>query len=390
MTSIIKSRIASIDLLKGFVMIIMAIDHTREYFHAPAFLFDPGDPGHSSLPIFFTRFITHFCAPAFSFLAGISAFMAGQGKPKKELSTFLLKRGVWLVVMELTVVNFGWYFDVHFRNIDLLVLWSLGISMMALAGLIYVPRGLLVLLCCLLIFGHNLLDTIHFKNSIIWGLLHEEKVFPISGIYNLYVGYPVLPWIAVMALGYCFGLFYLPLFDGTKRRKLFNTVGAFALLLFILLRITNLYGDERAFVHYHSLSKDMISFFNPTKYPPSLLYLLMTLGTVLIFLANSENVRGKAVTFFSTFGKVPFFYYILHIYFIHGLAMLFAQLSGFGWQHYLLTAWTSFNPDLQGYGYPLWVVYVVWISIIALLYPLCKKFAAYKQSHKENWWLSYL
>lgn len=386
----IKNRISSVDLLKGLAMVVMALDHTRDYLHAPGFLYDPGDPRYSSLPIFFTRFITHFCAPAFSFLAGLSAFMVGKRKTKKELSAFLLKRGLWLLVMELTIVNFGWYFDLHFRNIDLLVIWSLGISMIALAGLLHLPKRALLWFCCALIFGHNLLDHLHFKNNIVWSMLHEEQVYRISSMYQLYVGYPVLPWIAVMGLGYYFGAFYQPTFDGAKRRRLFNTIGFAALLLFILLRITNGYGDQRIFVHDISLTKSIISFFNPTKYPPSLLYLLMTLGTVFIFLANSEKLKGKAVTFFSIFGRVPFFYYILHLYLIHGIAMLFAELSGFGWQHYILTAWTDGNPDLKGYGFRLWVVYAVWIVVIVLLFPLCKRFDVYKQSHKEKWWLSYL
>jgi len=386
-TSLTKYRIESIDLLKGLVMVIMALDHVRDYFHAWSFLNDPTDPINSTLPIFFTRFITHFCAPTFCFLAGTSAFMVGKRKSKTELSSFLLKRGLWLVFIELTIVNFGWFFDIQFRNPILVVIWSLGISMIVLAGLIHLPKKIILLFSLLLIFGHNLLDTIHFENNLFWSILHEPGYFP---NLKLYVGYPIVPWAAVMSLGYYFGTFYDSTFDPGKRKRLFNIIGICALLLFILLRITNFYGDSILYKDYETTAKDLISFFNPSKYPPSLLYLLMTLGTALLFLANAEKLKGKVVDFFSTFGRVPFFYYILHLYLIHLIALLFAGLSGFSWDSYILTTWMTNASALKGFGFPLWVVYAVWIAVILLLYPLCKKFDTYKQSHKEKWWLSYL
>ncbi len=378
MTSLTKNRIESIDLLKGLVMVIMALDHIRGYFHYSAMFFDPTDPTHSTLPIFFTRFITHFCAPAFSFLAGMSAFMVGKRKSKGELSGFLFKRGLWLVFIEMTIVNFAWHFDVQFRSPGLLVIWSLGISMILLAALMHLPRKAILWFCIILIAGHNLLDTVHFKGSMIWAILHQPEGFAITKNYLLFVGYPIIPWIAVMALGYYFGAFYNADFSPEKRRKLFNRLGFSALALFIILRLTNLYGDSYLFTHYDTLSKDLISFFNPSKYPPSLLFLLMTLGFTLVFLANSENLKGKVVNFFSVFGRVPFFYYIIHLYVIHLAAMLYAQLAGFE------------LPRMKGYGVSITWVYVIWASIILLLYPLCKKFDTYKQNHKEKWWLSYL
>ncbi len=390
MTSLTKSRIESIDLLKGLVMVIMALDHTRDYFHYSAMFFDPTDPAHSTLPIFFTRFITHFCAPAFSFLAGMSAFMVGKRKSKTELSGFLFKRGLWLVFIEMTIVNFAWYFDVLFRSPGLLVIWSLGISMIVLAALIHLPRKAILLFCIILIAGHNLLDAVNFKGSMFWSILHQPAGFPITNDYLLFVGYPIIPWIAVMALGYYFGNFYNSDFTPEKRKKLFNSLGFSALALFIFLRFTNVYGDSSLFIQYDTLSKDLISFLNPSKYPPSLLYLLMTLGFTLVFLANSENLKGKVVNFFSVFGRVPFFYYIIHLYVIHIAAMLYAQLAGFSWDKVLLEGWITELPRMKGYGASITWVYVIWAIIILLLYPLCKKFDAYKQNHKENWWLSYL
>ena len=390
MTTLTKPRIQSIDLLKGLVMVIMALDHVRDYFHFSAFYFDPTDPTQTTFPIFFTRFITHFCAPTFCFLAGTSAFMVGKRKTKSELSGFLLKRGLWLVFIEMTIVNFAWYFDIYFRSPGLLVIWSLGISMIVLAAVIHLPRKYILAFSLLLIFGHNLLDTVHYDGSFLWSILHEFKFFKLTESVEFIVGYPIIPWIAVMALGYYFGAFYDTSFDSNQRKKLFNLIGIFAIVAFIILRLSNVYGDPILYTDYETTAKDLISFFNPSKYPPSLDYLLMTLGAAFLFLANAEKLKGKVVDFFSTFGRVPFFYYILHLYLIHLVALLFAELSGFGWRLMILQDWVTETPALKGYGFPLWVVYAVWIGIIVLLYPLCKKFDSYKQAHKEKWWLSYL
>lgn len=390
MTTITKNRIESIDLLKGLVMVIMALDHIRDYFHYSAFYYDPTDPTHSTLPIFLTRFITHFCAPTFCFLAGTSAFMVGKRKSVTELSSFLLKRGLWLVFIEMTVVNFGWYFDIYFRSPGLLVIWSLGVSMIVLAGLVHLPRKFILAFSLLLILGHNLLDTVHYKGNVLWSILHEFGIFNLTKGVEFVVAYPIIPWIAVMALGYYFGAFYDKSYDASQRKKLFNTIGITAIAAFVILRFSNIYGDSVLYKDYGSLSKDLISFLNPSKYPPSLDYLLMTLGAAFLFLANAEKLKGKVVDFFSTFGRVPFFYYILHLYVIHLVALLFVQLSGYGWRIMILEDWVTETPSLKGYGFPLWVVYAVWIGVILLLYPFCKKFDRYKQAHKEKWWLSYL
>jgi uncharacterized membrane protein len=390
MTTIAKTRIESIDLLKGVVMVIMALDHVRDYFHYSAFMFNPADPTQSTLPIFLTRWITHFCAPAFSFLAGLSAFMVGKRKSKNELSVFLIKRGIWLIFIELTIVCFGWYFDLQFRTLGLLVIWSLGISMIILAALIYLPRNYILLISLLLICFHNLLDNVHFPGNVLWSVVHEQMIYKFSGNKILLIGYPIVPWFAVMALGYYFGSLYDKSFDNSKRKKLLNSIGIIAVATFVVLRLANLYGDPKQFKEFGSFSQNLISFLNPNKYPPSLLYLLMTLGATFLFLANSEKLKGRIVNFFCTFGRVPFFYYILHIYIIHIIAMIMAQISGWGWKKMILSTFIAFEPNMKGYGYSLWIVYVIWISAILLLYPLCKRFDKYKQNHKEKWWLSYL
>ena len=217
MTTITKPRIQSIDLLKGLVMVIMALDHTRDYFHYSAFFFDPTDLTQTTWPIFFTRFITHFCAPAFSFLAGLSAFMIGKRKPLNELSGFLFKRGLWLVFVEIIIINFGWKFDVNFTHIGLQTIWSLGISMIVLVGLIYLPKKAILAFSLVIIFGHNLLDNIHFDGNFLWAMLHERQKFEFAEGHTVIFAYSLLPWIAVMSLGYCFGSLYDSTFNIKKR-----------------------------------------------------------------------------------------------------------------------------------------------------------------------------
>ena len=385
-----KYRIQSIDLLKGLVMVIMAIDHVRDYFHYSAYYFDPTDPALTTIPIFFTRFITNFCAPAFSFLAGISAFMIGKKKTPNELSTFLIKRGLWLVFVEVVIMSFGWYFDLGFRSVNFAVIWVLGVSMILLAGLIHLPKKVILLFSLVLIFGHNLLDNIHFEGSILWTFLHERGPVLTTPDHIFRVGYAVIPWVAVMSLGYYFGSFYEKDYDPLKRKKLFNIIGITAIIFFVILRGINIYGNLLPWKDYNNLTQTTVSFLNLSKYPPSLSFLSVTLGGAFLFLANTEKLKGKVVNFFCVFGRVPFFFYIIHIYLIHFLALLTAEFTGFGWQKMILPALPFRVEALKGFGFNLIIVYLIWIFIIGLLYPLCKKFDKYKQAHKEKWWLSYL
>lgn len=390
MNTLAKSRIESLDLLKGLVIILMTFDHVREYFHAAAFYYEPTNLEMTTLPIFFSRWMTHFCAPVFCFLAGTSAFLVGRRQSKTALAGFLLKRGLWLMVLEFTVITFSWYFDVHFKIIAFFVIAALGFSMICLAGLIFLPRWALLTFSLVMIFGHNCLDGIDYKDNLWWELLHQARYHYFSENFILDISYPVVPWIGVMSLGYYFGAFYTSDFDAVTRRKWLNIIGASALVLFVMLRWFNIYGESSPWVSGTSASQTFMSFFNLSKYPPSLLYLLMTLGTAFIILANIESLKGRVVNFFSTFGRVPFFYYILHLYLIHLLAMLTAQLTGFGWNSMLLTEWIDETPQLRGYGFGLIGVSLVWLSIFTLLYPLCRWFDVYKQSNKDKWWLSYL
>ena len=390
MTTITNSRIQSIDLLKGLVMVIMALDHVRDYFHYSAFFFDATDASQTTWPIFFTRFITHFCAPAFSFLAGTSAFMIGKRKAPAELSSFLFKRGLWLVFVEIIIINFAWKFNIHFSHIGLQTIWSLGVSMIVLAGLIHLPKKLILAFSLVIIFGHNLLDNIHFKGSYLWSMLHQPQKFEFAEGHTVVFAYSLLPWIAVMSLGYCFGSLYDSSFDAAKRKKILNSLGIGSLILLVILMALNTYFDQEQWTKFDDLSRTLMYILDVSKYPPSLMYLLITLGCSFLFLANTEKLKGKIVAFFCVFGRVPFFYYILHIYLIHLLAAFAAYFTGFGWQALVLPKFITRVEALKGYGFNLITVYLVWIVVILLLYPLCKKFDAYKQSHKEKWWLSYL
>ena len=387
MPSATKPRIESIDLLKGLVMVIMALDHTRDYFYQTGALYDITNPATASAALYVSRWITHFCAPTFSFLAGISAFMMGRRKTKTELSSFLIKRGLWLIFLELTLISFAWYLNVHFNNFDLAVIWVLGASMIFLAGVIHLPPNAILFISSMLIFGHNLLDPIHFKGNVFWNVLHESGSFEIYKGLTLNIVYPIIPWIGVMAFGYYFGQFYNGYFPDARRKRLFNLIGAVAIISFVVIRLSNLYGDPVRWKQYETMGQTIMSFMNVNKYPPSLLYLLVTLSIAFFFLANSERWRGKLVDFFCVFGRVPFFYYILHLYLIRTSAMVIAEVTGFGWG---IMVQTTFDIELHGFGFSLPIVYLIWIVIILMLYPICKKFDIYKTTHKEKWWLSYL
>jgi uncharacterized membrane protein len=262
--------------------------------------------------------------------------------------------------------------------------------MIVLAGLIHLPKTFILVFSCLLIFGHNLLDNIHFDGSYLWAILHERRQIEWRDGYYFRTAYPLLPWIAVMSLGYCFGSLYDATFDAGKRKKVLNGLGYGSLGLFVLLTIINKYGDPFPWKNYGDFSQTFMSILNANKYPPSLKYLLVTLGVTFFFLANSEKFKGKVVEFFCVFGRVPFFYYILHIYLIHILAAFAANNMGFGWHALVLPKFITGVEALKGYGFNLVSVYFIWIVVILILYPICKKFDRYKQSHKQKWWLSYL
>jgi uncharacterized membrane protein len=387
-------RIESIDLLRGLIMIIMALDHVRDYFHAAAFTDDPLNLSTTTPILYFTRWITHFCAPLFMFLSGTSAFLVGTRRGKKALSRFLFIRGLWLIFLELTIVNFAWFFNIHFTVVFTGVIWALGVSMIALAGLVYLPVVAILIISLLMVFCHNLLDSISVDGSVLskymWALLHQQNFFQVNG-YSIFAAYPIIPWIGVMALGYCIGTIYKKEVSAEKRKKILLILGSSSIILFVLLRYINVYGDSSHWNTQKTSFFTFLSFMNVSKYPPSLLYLLITIGPGLLFLAISEKWRSWLAEKIKVIGRVPMFYYLVHLYLIHIAAMIATNFCGHKSSDMVsLNTWVSFESKLQGYGFSLGTVYTVWIVLIIVLYFLCKWYDRYKLVHKEKWWLSYL
>jgi len=388
------TRIASIDWLRGLIMVIMALDHIRDYFHADALIYDPLDLNKTTPVLFFTRWITHFCAPVFMFLSGVSACLVGGRRSKKELSGWLLKRGIWLIILEFTISRFGWYFNLFAHEFDFIVIWALGVSMIALSALVYGSRSFILVFGLLMVAGHNLLDGISVSGNTIgafgWSLLHSVGFFSFKG-YSIVVLYPVIPWIGVMALGYWLGGLYSKEVPAERRKKILFRLGSVLILLFILIRWINVYGDRSHWKPQSSSFYTFLSFLNTSKYPPSLLYLLMTLGPAILLLAAMERSPGWLGRKISVFGRVPLFYYFAHIYLMHLLAMIATSFCGHTWRDMIFNVFIGFDPGpLKGYGFSLGIVYGVWIFVVLLLYPLCRWYDRYKSTHKDKWWLSYL
>jgi uncharacterized membrane protein len=365
----------------------MALDHTRDYFHNGRF--DPTDLSQASVALFLTRLITHICAPTFMFLAGTSAYLSAVGRASRaEQSRHLLVRGLWLVALEWTLVQWGWRFQFDFRHFGAMVIWALGWSMVALAAFVWLPLRVTALIGGAMVIGHNLLDGIRPEAAPVpawlWHVLHVRGWVPFGEDAGMFVLYPLVPWIGVMALGYVFGaLLSRPV---EERRRLFHTLGWGALALFVILRLVNQYGDPQPWSAPEGRPWYFaaLAFVNTEKYPPSLLYLLMTLGTMFLLLAVGEvwKARGRFAAGFRqalmVFGRVPLFYYVLHLPLIHGLALL-DTLRRYG---------TLRPPGENGWpdaGYDLPVVYAVWISVVLLLYPLCVRYDAYKRAHPGGW-----
>jgi len=375
-------------------MIVMALDHVRDYLLRDSFYYDPLELDKTSGILFFTRWITHFCAPIFMLLAGVSAFLIGQKKSKPELSAFLLKRGVWLIFLEMIVVNFGWNFNIAFPMFFFITIWALGVSMIVLAGLIHLPKKIILIICIAVVAGHNLFDGVHINGATLpafgWAILHEQNFFSWHKEIFL-VGYPIIPWIGVMPLGYLAGQWYATGFDAGKRRKNLLITGIAALVLFVVLRYSNVYGDPVKWTTQKTPFLTFLSFLKVNKYPPSLLYLLVTLGPAFLFLAFTEKMNGAIVKVVSVYGRVPMFYYLVHIYVIHLIAMIASALTpGQHWSIWILQQPIWFTTSLRGYGFSLPVAYGIWMAVVAGLYPLCKRYDGYKQSNKDKWWLSYL
>lgn len=410
-----RARIDSIDLLRGIVMVVMMLDHTRDFAHVD-FLEgrDPTDLTRTNVILFFTRWITHFCAPAFVFLAGTGIYLQHtRGKSKGELSRFLVTRGLWLIFLEFTVVRTSVFFSLDYRFLGFMqVIWVIGASMIILAALIHLPLWIVGAFGTVLVMAHNWFDRFHVQGwqgpqSAVPGigdklliLLHQPfEAFPVFGFPSpvVFLVYPLVPWVGVMALGYVFGRVYQ--WDALRRRRLLLLLGGGTTVLFIILRLVNRYGDPEPWSSQSRAIYTVLSFLNVTKYPPSLLFLLMTLGPALLALAwfegtapsgarNGPGLLSSLRNALITFGRVPLFFYLLQWPLAHLIALVAHAITGkpIGW---MFSSPIDFVRAPPGSGFSLYVVYLCWIIGVLLLYPLCKWFAGVKQ-RRRDWWLSYL
>ncbi len=383
-----KSRVQSVDVIRGIIMVIMALDHTRDFFTNQHH--DPLDFNHVSIFYFFTRWITHFCAPVFVFLSGTSAYLSLiRGKSKAEASWLLLSRGLMLMVFELTIVRLGWTFNFDYSGLFLQVIWAIGFSMIFLSALIFLPVQAIAVFGLVLVFGHNAFDSVHrdlFPVPIIWGILHQPgSVNFFNNSFHVYVLYPIIPWVGVMALGYCLGSI-LKMAEPKRSKKLFQ-IGLSVIFLFIIVRGLNVYGDPHPWQRQDTPLHTFLDFIRCQKYPPSLSYLLMTLGPAITLLPVMEKAKGGLIRFFTVYGRVPLFYYVLHIFLIHALALLTGIAMGIPADDFTRNS-SLFNHSAN-WGFSIGWIYVIWISAVLILYYPCRWYMNIKMKHKK-WWLSYL
>jgi uncharacterized membrane protein len=381
-----RYRVESVDLLRGSVMILMALDHTRDFLGVTSV--NPTDLSHATAPLFFTRWITHLCAPVFFLLTGTSAYLSLKRKSRNELSRFLFSRGLWLIFLELTLFRclaFQFNFDYHVTVLN--VLWAIGWAMIVLSVLVHLPLSLTTAVSLVMIASHNSLDSIQFANPI-WTIFHRPGFLLMNPERSVLIAYPLVPWIGVTGLGYSFGQVFA--WTSERRRAFLLRMGLGLTAAFILLRSINVYGDPARWTSQKSALFTTLSFLNTTKYPPSLLFLLMTLGPALVLLWVADTQTPKFLRPTIAFGKVPMFYFLLHIPLIHLIAV------GVCYSRYGHVHWMFESPSVDqfpvscppGWGFSLPIVYLIWVCVVLALYPVCHWFAGVKERRREGW-LSY-
>jgi uncharacterized membrane protein len=387
-----KQRIESIDIVRGLIMLIMALDHTRDFFGATTG--EPTNMATTTVVLFFTRWVTHFCAPNFVFLSGVSAYLAGTRRSKGELASFLIKRGCWLILIELVVMSFALTLNPLYNVLVLQVIFVIGFSMVLLGLLVRAPLAVIGIIGAIIFFGHNILDFVTLPEngagSVLMKLFFTARgtVLPLSANRIILDLYAVIPWTGVMFLGYCFGSIYRPSFDARRRKMILRLSGLLLVIIFIVLRYFNFYGDPAPWSVQRNFAHSILSFLNTVKYPPSLLYLCMTIGPALIALSLIEGVKNKFFSILIIYGNVPFFYYILHFYLIRTFNIIAFFATGHTTKQ-IITPGQIFLFQPPGFGFSLPVVYLVWLLVIATLYLPCHWYSKYKRTHRQ-WWLSYL
>jgi uncharacterized membrane protein len=368
-------------------MILMALDHVRDFFGVPGV--SPTNLAQTTLPLFLTRWITHLCAPTFFLLTGTGAFLALGRKTIPELSRFLFVRGVWLIVLELTVVRcLGLQFNTDYQVTMLLVIWALGWAMIVLSALVWLPLPAVLAFGLVMIAGHNLLDGVRSTHPL-WAILHSPGFVVNRPGLVVFASYPLIPWVGVTAAGYALGQIYR---WSAPRRRAFLLWGGLGLTVaFAVLRGINVYGDPAPWSAQPSAALTLVSFLNLTKYPPSLLFLLMALGPALLILRALDEATPRLLRPALVFGRVPLFYFLLHLPLIHFLAVILCYWLNGG------VHWMFESPNLGAYPFtppPVWglslpVIYLLWMAVVLIMYPVCSWFASVKQ-RRHDVWLSYL
>ncbi len=384
-------RINSIDFVRGLVMIIMALDHTRDFMHISSITQNPVDPANTTGIIFFTRWITHFCAPVFVFLSGVSAYLSFSQKSDPVASAqFLRSRGLWLLVLEFTFINFGLWFDIHFNVFLFNVVGTIGVGFILLSLLLRFKPATVGKIGLIIIFGHNLLQLLPLAdNSIIKLLLtplFQQAFYPITNNTSLIIGYPPIPWLGIMLAGFWAGTIFANPIEIRKRYWL--RLGIAAFLLFILMRSINVYGDPVPWTRQSNMFRTFLSFLNITKYPPSLLFTLITLSGMFFLFRAFDGVQNRFTGFVSVYGKVPLFYFLVHWYILHPLLFLILYLQGFKSTDFVFGF--NFGRPKAVSGVSIGLVYLIWMTLVLCLYPVCKWYGKYKASHSGNKLLRYL
>jgi uncharacterized membrane protein len=383
-----KERINSIDVVRGLIMVIMTLDHSRDFLHFSGN--PPLDLSRTTVLLFFTRWITHYCAPTFVFLAGVSAYLSGQWRTKAELSIFLLKRSLWLILSDIIIISLIFSFDLQYHMLILEVLWATGCGMILLALLVRASMKVIGAIALIVFFGHDLLDYAVLPTAGVSGAVTKLFLSALGAFIPLAKGraiivlYAVLPWAGVLLLGYIFGNFYQTAYDPGKRRNMLRLTGVAAIILFVVLRLINHYGDPSNWVPQKNDVYTFLSFINTTKQSPSLLFLLMTLGPILILLSYTEGKTNCLGSFFKIYGNVPYLYFIVHLSLLGLINILLAMVLGYP----LNSDGSPIVWQVKNFGIPLWGVYVIWLGVVALLYYPCHWYGKYKQTNK-HWWLSY-
>lgn len=373
-------------------MIIMALDHVRDLMHIDSIAQNPTDLATTTPLLFFTRWITHLCAPIFVFLAGTSVYLSLKSKNNvSETRQHLIKRGFWLLFLEFTVVNFGLFFDIGFHTLLFEVIATIGFGFIILGLLLKIPAKQLGITGLIIIFCHNLLPLIPFtEGSVLKAVLapfFSPVAFPLFAGKVFVMGYPPIPWLGIMLTGFGFGRYFE--MKNEERKKQFIKFGFGALTLFSILRFINIYGDPALWSIQKNAVFTFLSFMNITKYPPSLLFCLVTLGIMILLLAFADqfNDRIKKVTVI--YGKVPLFYFIIHFYLIHTITLIMLFAQGFHWSQFEFATGTFGRPKNIESGLPLWAIYLIWISVVAILYKPCIWYGTYKAKN-SHWFLRYI